>query len=153
MEKLQILKDFLTKQRLSVTEERLKIASEVIKLDRSAFSVDDIHSRLETQGFVMAKSTVYRNLKLLRSAGLVEPAHKSRKTKDIYKNIDMRKVNCKVCCLGCGLEQEVVNEKLNELVLDICAEHDIELFGVMVRIEGRKNCPWHEKTAYASPKD
>lgn len=144
MKNIDIFKTFLGKQRLSVTEERLKIACFVMTFKNRHFSVNDIHFRLCQKGFVMAKSTVYRNLKLLRSAGLIEPVLKNSKDKDTYKNIIPNKVTCKICCLGCGLEEEVNNDKFNDFVLRLCVEYDIEQFGVVVRIEGRKNCPWHK---------
>ena len=144
MNNIDIFKTFLVKQRLSVTEERLKIACAVMRFGKKYFRVSDIHSRLRKKGFVMAKSTVYRNLKLLRSAGLIEPVMKNSKDKDNYRNIIPNEVTCKICCLGCGLEEEVSNDEFNDFILRLCAEYDIEQFGVVVRIEGRKNCPWHK---------
>ena len=148
MDNLIVLKKFLSNQRLSVTEERLEIARTAIKFDSKSFCVDDIHSSLIQKGFNMAKSTVYRNLKLLRAAGLVEPAHKNRRNKDQYKNIIPKEVTCKICCLGCGYEEEIINQKFYDFVLDLCAQHDIEQFGVVVKIEGRKNCPWHIRDSF-----
>ena len=141
MERINLFKTFLNKQQMSVTQERLEIARIAVGFKERFFTAEDIFEAIGQKGFIVAKSTVYRNMKLLRSAGLIEPLLISEKNKNLFRNIIPEKVTCRICCLDCDFEANFNDIKLEERVLDICKRYEVERYGVMVRIEGRKCFP------------
>lgn len=151
MESLDCFKNFLNKQQLSVTQERIEIAGIVIGFKERLFNVEDIYSAMNKRNFMIAKSTVYRNIKLLRSAGLVEAVLTGQKNKSLYRNIIPQSISCRLCCLDCNLEKEIQNEQLENLIFNICEKYDVEKFGVVVGIEGRKCHPcMHKENEYCA---
>jgi Fe2+ or Zn2+ uptake regulation protein len=142
MENIDLFKAFLNKQQLSVTQERIEIASIIAGFKKCLFNVEDIYSAMNKRNFKIARSTVYRNIKLLRSAGLLEAVLTGQKNKKSYRNISPQRISCRLCCLDCDFEEDIKDEQLETLIFNICEKHDVEKFGVVVRIEGRKCSPW-----------
>ena len=141
MERINLFKTFLNKQQMSVTQERLEIARIATGFKEHFFTAEDIFAATGRNSFIIAKSTVYRNMKLLRSAGLIEPVLTSDRNKNLYRNIIPEKVTCRICCLDCGFEVSFNDDKFEEQVLEVCEKYEVEKYGVMVRIEGRKRFP------------
>lgn len=145
MKTIEVFTDFLRDQHLSITAERLEIVRTAVQFGDRVFSVEDVHLRMKKQRFMMAKSTVYRNIKLLRSAGIVESIPDGIDGRAAFQNLDQQEISCKISCLSCGTKNNLKNEKLEELILAICAEYGVEKHGVVVRIEGRSRCSHHQK--------
>jgi len=105
------------------TPERAQILDAIIKLD-DVFEADQLQDELRKSGFSVSKATVYRTLKLLQNAGIIQQvlldAEQSR-----WQLIYGRS-HCDL--LICVDTQEVISVELPELIAlrdRICKEHGL----------------------------
>ncbi len=139
MTELDRFKTFLRQRGMLLTQERVTIAETVAKL-REPFNIDNLKSRLENTGFPVSSSTLYRNIKLLAAAGLIENVTWNCSGKSIFRKLDSKPVSCTLKCIDCNCEHTVKCDELENKILDICREFRIEETGIVVRIEGRRKC-------------
>ncbi|MBN2643640.1 MAG: transcriptional repressor [Victivallales bacterium] len=137
-ELLTIFSDFLSSRKLSLTRERLELVKVICGFD-DVFGVEDICRKLCAQRMPMANSTVYRNIDLLRTAGIIETAQcgNSRK-RNVYRRINPRQRHYQLSCLDCESTCTLEDSRLDKAILDICRQHNISPEGLTVKIEGRR---------------
>jgi Fur family ferric uptake transcriptional regulator len=141
----EVLRRYLHQEKMCVTAERLEIVR-VAAVFEGTFSADELCEKLNASGFKMVVSTVYRNLKLLCAAGLLEMVKTTADGKSRFRRICRDKVICHLNCRRGNKERIIKNKKLEEAVLEICREKGFEEDGVVVRIEGiRKRCVFDTK--------
>jgi Fe2+ or Zn2+ uptake regulation protein len=139
MKELEVFTNFLRNNGMLVTRERLEIARTACDFD-NIFNADDVCKHMSRRGLPVAASTVYRNLKLLRTAGVVENAVIDFSGKSGFRKIKQQKIACRIYCIDCNKELELEDPELEQQILNLCRKHEIEESGIVVRIEGRRNC-------------
>ncbi len=60
------------------TPERAQVLDAIIQLDR-VIEADDLRFEMRRRGMRVSKATIYRTLKLLQDAGIIEPVHFDQK--------------------------------------------------------------------------
>jgi Fur family ferric uptake transcriptional regulator len=140
MHEEEILRKYLHQEKMCVTVERLEILRAATKFE-GTFSADELCEKINNSGAKIVNSTVYRNLKLLCAAGLLEMVKTTSDGKSRFRRICSDKVICHLNCRRGNKERIIKSKKLEEAVLEICREKGFEEYGVVVRIEGiRKRC-------------
>lgn len=138
-ELMAIFSDFLSSRKLSLTRERLELVKVICGFD-DVFGVEDICRQLCALRMPMANSTVYRNIDLLRTAGIIETAQcgNSRK-RNVYRRINPLQRYYQLSCLDCESTCTLEDPRLDKAILDICRQHNISPEGLTVKIEGRRH--------------
>lgn len=136
MNNIDIFKEYLITHKYSVTEERLKLAHIVADFKNHQFSIDDIYSALKNTKFQIARSTIYRNIKLLRAARIIAPVSDNSSCTE-FVNTTPSKLTCKLQCIESGFEKKISDVKLEDAIMQLCHKYKFEEFGVNVIIESR----------------
>lgn len=139
MDQLKIFKDYLRLQGMLQTQERLEIAGAVYALDDN-FSIEDLYEKVQARGLAVATSTIYRNIKLLKAAGIIEDAPEGCAGKKGFRKIQQQKICCRLHCRDCSREHRFSNAEFEQMVLEICRKYEMEEDGIVVKIEGRRRC-------------
>ncbi len=140
-ETIELFKNFLAERKLSFTRERQEILRVICGFNR-AFGVEDICAALVAAKMPLAGSTVYRNIDLLRAAGIIESASfcSGDRKRSQFKRMNPRRRHYQLHCLDCETVKQIQSEELDRAILDICNKYDISPEGLVVKIEGRRRC-------------
>ena len=144
MNELDRFKAFLKQRGMLLTRERIMIAETVSKLEEP-FNIDKLKDQLSHDGFPVSVSTLYRNIKLLAAAGLIENSSWNCSGKNTFRKLGSKPVSCSIKCIDCDSEHTVSSQELEAIILQICRKYRIEETGIVVRIEGRRKCSCKHK--------
>tara|TARA_B100000609_G_C17148816_1_gene399710 strand:+ start:573 stop:1013 length:441 start_codon:yes stop_codon:yes gene_type:complete len=139
MNELDRFKTFLKQRGMLLTRERITIAETVSKLEEP-FNIEKLREKLDHVGFPVSVSTLYRNIKLLAAAGLIENSSWNCSGKSTFRKLDSKPVSCTIKCIDCESEHSINSQELEKNILEICRKFRIEETGIVVRIEGRRKC-------------
>lgn len=135
----QAAHDILTKHlrstgKLRATPERFAILNEVLNT-QGHFDAESLYYRLITGGVKVSKATVYNTLDLLQDCGLVSKYRFAESTSR-YEKAFGRPQHHHLICLSCGDIIEFVNDRLERIQDDVCAEKDFEPQSTTLQIFG-----------------
>jgi len=139
MKSIDRFKEYLSQRGLLMTQERLMIAETVCKLD-TVFNIGKLHSILHCNGCPISPATIYRNIRLLTKAGLIENLNWNCSGKSLFRKLEPKPISCIIQCTDCDCECVVTNDKLEQAVLQLCKEFDMEQTGIIINIKGRRKC-------------
>ncbi len=139
MQGVDRFKDYLRQRGLMMTQERLMIAEAVCNLD-TVFNIEKLHSLLRSAGYPISPATIYRNIRLLAKAGMIENLNWNCSGKSLFHKLESKPISCTIECTDCDCKCVVSNDKLEQAVLQLCREFDMEQTGVIINIKGRKKC-------------
>ncbi len=134
-----ILMDYIrrsAKQR--ATPERFAVLDAVMQ-SQGHFDAEDLYYRMISAGIKVSKATVYNTLDLLQECGLVSKYRFAENTSR-YEKAFGRPHHHHLICLECGDIIEFVNDKLEKIQEDVCAEENfrpqsstLQVFGICSR--------------------
>jgi Fur family ferric uptake transcriptional regulator len=107
--------------KLRATRERFAVLDAVLK-SQGHFDVDGLYYRLVTSGVKISRATVYNTLDLLLGCGLVSK-YRFAESVSRYERAFGRPHHHHLVCLGCGDIIEFVNDRLERIQEDVCAEN------------------------------
>lgn len=118
-----IFRRALKAEGLKYTPERAKILDTIIDFD-TLFEADHLLDTLKKQGHSVSKATVYRTLKLLESAGIIQPVLIGREQSH-YQLAIGQEANTLLIDVDTG---QVITTEIPELIglrEKICAQHGV----------------------------
>ncbi|MGA9120080.1 MAG: transcriptional repressor [Bacteroidota bacterium] len=116
------------------TQERNAILDEVMVI-QGHFDAEGLYYRLISNGVKVSRATVYNTLDLLQDCGLVSK-YRFTENSSRYERSFGRPHHHHMICLECGDIIEFVNERLERLQNDVCAEKSFSPQSSTVQIFG-----------------
>jgi Fur family ferric uptake transcriptional regulator len=140
----EILAKYLkTTGKKRATQERNAILDEVMSM-QGHFDVEGLYYRLVTNGVKVSRATVYNTLDLLLDCGLVSK-YRFTENSSRYERSFGRPHHHHMICLECGEIIEFVNERLERLQNDVCAEKSfapqsstVQIFGMCAKCKKKE---------------
>jgi len=131
-------KHLRSSRKLRSTSSRLAVLDAVLQ-SQGHFDAEGLYYRMISSGKKISRATVYNTLDLLQECGLVSKYrftdHSSR-----YEKAFGRPHHHHLICLECGDLIEFVNERLNRIQEDVCAEKNfspqsssLQIFGTCAK--------------------
>lgn len=102
------------------TPERFAVLDAVLQ-SQGHFDADGLYYRMVSDGVKVSKATVYNTLDLLQECGLVSKYRFAENTSR-YEKAFGRPHHHHLICLGCGDILEFVNDRLERIQEEVCAE-------------------------------
>jgi len=128
------LRNYLRVKGLKFTPQRQLILKEAFSTHRH-FEVDDLFIRIRRQDKRIARSTIYRTLRLLVECGLLREAFFEEKHSH-YEHILGHEHHDHLLCLRCGQVIEFSNGSIENLQEKVCQEHEFQPRGHRLQITG-----------------
>ncbi len=139
-DKLELFRDFIKGNGLKSTRQRDDIATWFFGRN-GHLSAEQIYREVKEIKPGIGFSTVYRTMKLLCEAGLVQERRFGRDTEALYENLSHHHDHC--ICNDCGRIIEFEDEKIEALQQLVArrfgfelASHRMELYGVCSQCRG-----------------
>ena len=111
----QLLCDYIERNQLRHTAERMTILASVCTLQR--FSVDDL--RYSLTGITISRATVYNALTMMEKAGIVHRLEKDfGKRAAQYEILFIQHSSVKIICRNCGRISEVKDSTIQRMLED-----------------------------------
>jgi Fur family ferric uptake transcriptional regulator len=122
---LAAFEEFLRSERLKMTGQRRQMVRAA--LDQSGhFTAEELYRRLVKEGESVSMATVYRGLRLLEDAGIVE-GHDFADGQRRYERALQREHHDHMVCVDCRAVLEFQSEEIERLQKEIVAEHGFEI--------------------------
>ncbi len=115
----QSFKEFLMEKKLKFTEQRWLMAKLILETG-GHLDAQEIIERVGKAHPSIGAATIYRNIKVLCDAGLLEPTHQNIHGRDVYELPD-ESHHDHILCLDCGEVFEFKNPRI-ETLQDTVAE-------------------------------
>jgi Fur family ferric uptake transcriptional regulator len=136
---LDILQKHLKSQgNLRFTHARMAVLSAVTQ-SQGHFDAEDLYYRLISGGKKISRATVYNTLDLLQECGLVSK-YRFTKHSSRYEKAFGKPHHHHLICLQCGDLIEFMNERLNKLQEEVCADKNfapqsssLQIFGTCAK--------------------
>ena len=109
----QKLLDYLRMNSLRSTPERLVLLETVYSTD-APFSAEDLSDQMQKSRMRISRATVYNNLGLFESAGLVRKVFVNDQV--LFERTDRSKGTIRMICGSCGKTVEVNDERLRRQI-------------------------------------
>jgi len=116
-----VFRRYLRSQDLKYTPERADILNAIIEQD-GLFEADTLMDAMRANQHRVSKATLYRSIKLLREAGIIQEVMIDGKQSH-YQLIYGRKPIDAMVCMRTGKRIEFSSEELVQWRNDICKEH------------------------------
>jgi len=130
---------YLASQDLKQTKQRKLIVEKFLLLD-SHVDAEKLHEVIRGEGHNVGLATVYRTLNLLKSAGLAEQ-QSFADGRAVFEVLVPHKHHDHLVCLVCGKVVEFINEKIEQLQLDVAKKHGFTLEDHRLDLYGHcRNC-------------
>ena len=133
--KIEAFRDFIRDQGLKTTRQRDEIAQWFFRLD-GHLNADQIYREIKKISPGIGFSTVYRTLKLLCDAGLVQERHFGD-GEALYENVSSHHDHC--ICTKCGKIVEFENDQIEALQESVARKHGFRLTSHKMELYGL--CP------------
>ena len=144
-EEKQVFSSYLTQHRLKRSEQREVILDTFLRSDRH-FSVDDLLQLVQKRRPDIGRTTVYRTLKLLQSAGLAQELVLQGQTR--FERDYKRKHHDHFICNSCGDIFEFSNAEIERIQDEVAADfgftiqgHRHQIYGLCRRCSARSPRP------------
>lgn len=121
----QSLKRYLSRKKLKFTEQRWTIANIILR-SGGHLDAQEILALIKKSDASIGAATVYRNIKVLCDAGLLEMTHQNMDGRDVYELPD-EDHHDHILCVDCGVAFEFNNKKIENLQIKVAAENDFRL--------------------------
>lgn len=131
----QIFLDFLREGGLRVTAERLALFDEVFE-QHGHVDAERILRAMKSKGMKISRATVYRNLELLVSCGLVKK-YRLGHDRYLFEHLHPGQQHDHLVCEGCGRVVEFISPGIRALQREICKAHDFDPDQHTLKISGR----------------
>ncbi len=131
------LRDYLTREGLKYTEQRWTIARLILETG-GHLDAQDIVARVKAEHPGIGAATVYRNIKVLCDAKLLEDSHRSPDGRVLYELPDEHHHD-HIVCTDCGEIFEFHDDEIEDLQVKIAQNFGFKLEGHRHLIQGRCN--------------
>ena len=139
----ETLTAYLKEKKLRPTRERLLLLNEIMRTS-GHFDADELHKTLSVKGLKASRATVYNTLDLLVECGLISK-YRFGENHSRYEKAFGRPRHDHLICLDCGEILEFVNEKLDRIQKEVCAERKfkwhnstLQVFGICSKCQSKK---------------
>jgi len=122
----------LKRESLKYTPERAQILDAIIRID-GLFEADSLLERLKDSGFRVSKATVYRTIKLLEDAGIIQRVVFDREQSH-YQLVHGRRPNTLLVRTDTGDIEALDVPELADIRDRICRERGLEPHGARFQI-------------------
>ncbi|MFA6814751.1 MAG: transcriptional repressor [Lentisphaeria bacterium] len=129
--------DYLKDRKMFYTQVR-KVILRAVEKSSPCFMMEDILAYAEKHGMNLAKSTVYRNLKLMCAVGIIELKYCDGKCIFQRKSLDVPTYY--ISCHGCSREQNIKDPDLQQFILRWCRARGYATDGLVVKIDVVGKC-------------
>ncbi len=130
-----ILESELRETGLRVTAQRLQVLK-IVSESEEHLSVEDIHAKAREQDGMVSLATIYRTLKALKDAGLVEPHYLGRNHQREHFERARHPDHFHFKCQRCGRVHEFETELVERLRDNLRLDKGWELNDVCMCFEG-----------------
>jgi len=127
---------FLRQKRLKHTAQRKRIVKRAFTMHKH-FSADDLYEVLRKEKLLVSKATVYRTLKLLVEANILDELESGSREAKFYEPVLGREHHDHMICLRCGKIVEFTDESIERLQEQAASRkgfrilsHTLKLFGL-----------------------
>ena len=127
--------DFIRRRGLRMTEER-RVLFEEIFAQHQHIDADQLLAALRAHGSTISRATVYRNLDLLVSCGLVRKQRLGQ-GRYRYEHVHAGQEHDHLICAGCGRVVEFQSPGIVALQREICRAHGFDPEQHTLQIFGR----------------
>jgi Fur family ferric uptake transcriptional regulator len=135
------LRQFLSQNGQKFTEQRWAIAQLILQ-SGGHLDAQEMVKRVKKAHPRIGAATVYRNIKVLCEAALLEPTHQNMQGRDVYELPD-EDHHDHILCIDCGEVFEFNNAKIENLQVQIAQEFNFNLKGHRHVIHG--SCEFLQK--------
>lgn len=111
---LATLTQYMSQHKLRKTPERFAIMEKVFDMS-THFSIDSLHSSLDSGGYHVSRATVYNTIELLIKAGLVR-RHTFESQSPQYEKIAGLTKHYHLVCSRCGKVKEIKDAEIDLLL-------------------------------------
>ena len=129
-----IFRRHLKEQNLKYTPERADILNAILEVD-DVFEAESLMQMMRDQGHVVSKATVYRTLKLLQEAGIINFALFDSKQSH-YQLVYGQAPSDYMVCVETGKFVRISSEEVTLIRDRICREHGWEPVGHRFQVYG-----------------
>ncbi len=129
-----LTKHLKSNRKLRATSERFAILDAVLAT-QGHFDAESLYYRVITSGTKVSKATVYNTLDLLQDCGLVSKYRFTDSASRYEKAFD-RPRHHHLICLDCGDIVEFVNDRLERIQDEVCAEKDFTAQSTTLQVFG-----------------
>jgi Fur family ferric uptake transcriptional regulator len=98
------------------------------------FDADELIDEIKQEGFRVSRATIYRTLNKLVDAGLLRRINLGTRT--VYEHDYGYAQHDHIHCEQCGTMIEFQNPQLEELIRDVCEQHQVQYQGHTFVIRG-----------------
>lgn len=113
--------DYISKNGLKSTPQR-RLIVEVFFRSGKHLTTEELYNVVRQEDSSIGQATVYRTLKLLCEAGLAKELHFGESTAR-YEPVEDDSHHDHLICTVCGANQEVIDEKIEELQVALAQKH------------------------------
>ncbi len=142
-EEYELFHSFLKKQGMNFTSVRQAILDTLCEQE-SHFTVRDILPRVKVKNIAVNRASLYRNIHLLKLAGLLEevpPAERSGR--GCFRMVRRRPRRCILFCPGCHIAEQIADDEFDRALVRLCERFRLDPDTLQVRIEARHLCGRH----------
>ena len=127
--------NYLKKCGLKITHQRLLVAEKIFRIN-SHFTVDSLAEALQDRKGEISRATIYRIVSLMVEAGQLTEHNFSHQVK-YYEHIPAQEHHDHIVCADCGRIDEFMDEKIEQMQLDIAKRLGYELDGHALNLYGK----------------
>ncbi len=142
--------NFLKKQGLKITNQRLLVAERIFNLT-AHFTVDSLSELLKDRRGEISRATIYRIVSLLVESGQLTEYHFGQNVK-YYEHVPAKKHHDHIVCIDCGLIEEFLDPNIEKIQIEIAnrfgfdlAEHSMTLYGQCQQFKKTGKCDKRKK--------
>jgi len=120
-----VFADYLARENLKMTPQRRLILDTMLK-QKDHVSAEELYTRVKKKDSSVGQATVYRTLKLLNDAGLVEPLDFADGVTR-YETCYGKKHHDHLICERCGKNIEIIDDIIEKRQDELADEHGFKL--------------------------
>ncbi len=122
---MEKFKNYLYKNGLRCTTERLDVAKAVLSFD-NLFTADELLEKIKKSDWPVSKATLYRTIPLLVEAGMIKPISLHQLNNHTFRRCDKSELIKSVKCNECGRVISINEELLNDINKMLSKKYDFE---------------------------
>jgi Fur family ferric uptake transcriptional regulator len=121
------LKVYLSREGLKFTEQRWRMVQLILETG-GHLDAQGIVSKVKKAYPSIGAATVYRNIKVLCEAGILEPTHQNMDGRDVYE-LPQDDHHDHILCVDCGEVFEFSNDGIHDLQDEVARDFSFQLKG------------------------
>lgn len=132
-----VFEKYLTEHESRYTSQKKEITTEIFNMS-DHFEVEDFIESLRKQKKQFSRATVYRTIKQLLDAGLLQKIS-TKEGKVYYEGTSNQTQHAHVICNECGKILEIKDQRITDLLLECCNDLGITIEYQSLHIYGKCN--------------